>query len=98
MIYELLSEGAENAITAKDLCRLLNCHPRDISLLVERERREGHPICASCGEVSGYYLAGDRETMQEYCDRLHHRAAEIYKTRRACLDAAATLPDRGEAV
>ncbi len=93
MIYELLTTGAENAKTGKSLCRLLNLTPRDITLIVERERREGKPICAtSSGKNPGYYIAATQEEMQSYCRSLNHRAGEIHKTRRACLKAAENLP------
>ena len=93
MIYELLTTGAENAKTGKELCKILNLKPRDITLTVERERRGGKPICASSnGHNPGYYLATTQEEMQRYCRSLLHRAGEIHKTRRACLKAAENLP------
>ena len=68
MIYELLTTGAENAKTGKELSRILNVHIRDIGLMVERERRDGQPICAtSSGKNPGYYLAATQEEMQSYC-------------------------------
>lgn len=82
MIHELLAEGATNARTGRELAALLGCTLRDITLAVERERREGQPICANMtGENAGYYLAANAEELQAYCNRLHHRAAELYKTR-----------------
>lgn len=96
MIYELLTTGAENAKTGKELSRILNVHIRDIGLMVERERRDGQPICAtSSGKNPGYYLAATQEEMQSYCKSLFHRAGEIHKTRRACLKAAEKLPHGG---
>lgn len=96
MIFELLSEGAENARTGKELAEFLNCKPRDISAIVERERRQGKPICASTGSNPGYFLAANQEEMQRYCNSLMHRAGEIHKTRRACIKTIAKLP-AGEA-
>lgn len=95
MIYEMLLEGAENAISAKDLADMLGCKPRDISEQVEAERRDGKPIVASCSRTKpGYYLAGDKETMQDYCGRLLHRMGEIAATRNACLKTIDNLPAR----
>lgn len=95
MIYEMLLEGAENAISAKDLADMLGCRPRDISEQVEAERRDGKPIVASTNNRKpGYYLAGDKETMQDYCGRLLHRMGEIAKTRNACLKTIDDLPAR----
>lgn len=93
MIYELLTEGAENARTGKELATLLNCDIRTVTEQIERERREGHPICAASRENAGYYLATNRDELATYCDRLHRRAAELYKTRRALLNVLRQLPD-----
>ena len=43
MIYELLSTGAENARTAKELCQALGIDEKDwriVTRTIERERRE----------------------------------------------------------
>jgi len=95
MIYEILSEGAENAQTGKEICKLLNVTARDLTSAIERERREGKPICASTDSKSpGYFLAADKEEMEHYCRSLNHRAGEIHKTRRACLQTIDNLPAR----
>lgn len=96
-ISSYLYPGAENAVTARELCDLLKLRPRDISAAVERERRAGKPICASTGSNPGYFLAATQEEMRRYCVSLNKRAGEIQKTRRACLKTleklqAAELP------
>ena len=96
MIAEILGAGAENAKSASILCAALHIDRRELTLLIEKERRAGQPICASCHTPKGYYLAADREEMQQYIKQLHHRAGEIYKTRRACIKAAEMLPARVE--
>lgn len=92
MVHELLTEGAENARTSKYLCGLLRLTPRELSKIIEHERRAGKPICASTGSNPGYFLAANQEEMQRFCDSLRHRAGEIHKTRRACAKTIATLP------
>lgn len=93
MIFELLTEGRENARTARDLAKLTGLDRRAVSLLVERERRAGKPICATCdGTAPGYYVAADRDEMQRYCDNLRHREQEIAKTREACEGTIDSLP------
>lgn len=92
MIYEMLSEGAGNAITGRFLCDMLNLKPRELTQAIEKERRAGHPICAATGAHPGYYLAATQEEMMDYCGRLLHRAGEIFKTRRACLATVDNLP------
>ena len=86
MIAELLSVGRENARTGKELAAVIGCDIREITAAVERERRQGQPICAATGENPGYYMASDAEELERYCNRLHHRAAELYRTRQALLN------------
>ena len=97
MIFEYLTTGAENAKSGKELCSLLNVTPRDITLMVERDRRAGQPICASSNSKKpGYYLAATREEIPPPCRSLFHRAGEIHKTRKACLKTAENLPPAEE--
>lgn len=94
MVYELLGTGKENARSAKHLASVLKCDIRTISSLVESERRSGKPICATCNsKAAGYYIPTTKADMLDYCDSLHRRAGEIYRTRAACLDTAEGLPD-----
>lgn len=96
LVSDFLAIGEENAKTSKELCYLLHIDKRTLTAAIERERRDGKPICASCStETPGYFLAGDRDTMQRYCDSLHHRAAAIYATRQACLQTLERLPEKG---
>ena len=93
MIYELLGTGKESARTARDLSQVTGLDRRGISLLVERERRAGKPICATCdGKTPGYFIPADREEMQAYCNSLYHREREIAKTRKACAKTMNSLP------
>lgn len=93
MIYELLDTGEENARSSRFLANLLGIDRRAISSLVERERRAGKPICATCdNKAPGYFIPANRADMERYCGRLLHRAGEIFKTRAACLDLLDSLP------
>lgn len=96
-MYELLAEGEKNARTGKELAACIGCDIRDITAAVERERRQGQPICAATSKNPGYYLAADANELQTYCNRLHHRAAELYKTRQALLKILKQLPGTGGA-
>lgn len=96
MIYELLSEGESNAKPAKRICEQLNINERELTQQINRERRAGKPICASSGKKPGYYIAKSITEMQDYCNRLLHRAGEIHKTRRACICTIETLPAESE--
>lgn len=84
MIYELLTEGEDNARTARHLADLLGCSQRDITKQIERERRAGYPICSSCrSETPGYYLPVNDKDLEQYCNSLKRRAIQIFKTRQA---------------
>jgi len=96
MISEILLTGAENAQRSSDICRLLNISARDLSAAVEAERRDGKPICASTGSNPGYFLAKDKAEMKRYCRSLFHRAGEIHKTRKACMETLENLPEQRE--
>ena len=98
MIKDYLSTGREHARTARELAAALLCSVRDISAGIEKERRQGQPIIATCDpKQPGYYLAETAEEIQKYCNTLHHRAGEIYKTRSALLETAKNLPPKREA-
>ena len=91
MVSTFLFEGKENAQRANYLCKQLNLTPRQLTLAIEAERRSGAPICATCGKNPGYYLAANKEEMQEYCKKLKNRAIEIFKTRKACQETIEKL-------
>ena len=94
MVYELLSIGRERAKTGRELCKILDIKPRDLTEAIEQERRQGIPICANTGgRAAGYFLAADKAEMQAYCKSLYHRAGEIFKTRRACMRTLEHLPE-----
>ena len=92
-IADYLHTGPENAQSAKELCDLLHLDPRELTAAVQRERREGSPICSSSGNKPGYYLASTKGEMQDFCDSLRHRAGEIHATRKACLKTIDKLPE-----
>ena len=97
MIKEILKAGRENAITARELADYFGCTPRDISQQVERERRAGAPICATCGHPAGYYLAANGEELAAYCRKVKSRAIEIFKTRQALVKVLAKIQAQEEA-
>lgn len=94
MIHELLTEGEANAITGKTLAEYFNCDIREITARIEQERRDGHPICASA--AGGYFLPADPQELETYCNRVHHRAAQLYKTRRALLNVLQQMLEQKE--
>ena len=98
LIHELLSEGRANARTGGELAQHFHCGVREITAQIEKERREGLPICAATGENPGYYLAEDADELQSYCERLQARAIELIKTRQALIDTLRRIQGRKEAL
>lgn len=96
MIYELLDTGKDNARTGRDLAKYFDCDIRLITEQIERERREGKPICAASGETPGYFLPADAQELEEYCQRLKKRAIELFKTRQALIAVLQQIRDKGE--
>lgn len=93
MIHELLAPGKENARTGRELAQQLGCDIRSITAQIERERREGKPICATAtGPNTGYYLAANAEELAEYCKAIKRRAVELFKTRQALINVLKQLP------
>ena len=93
MIHELLTEGRENARTGRELAAYFDCNIREITEQVERERRAGQPICASMAEPPGYYLPANADELEHYCNMIHKRASELYKTRRALVKVLKRIRD-----
>ena len=89
MIHEHLGTGATNAKTSKQLAIELNVSIRSVMEQIERERRQGFPICASKEPPHyGYYLAKNVDELSNYCNKLAMREREINITRWALAAAA----------
>ena len=60
MVHECLPCGAENAITTKELVRLLDFKSaRELQEAIARERDEGHLILSASQNGGGYFLPDD---------------------------------------
>lgn len=92
MIYEILGEGLERAKTAREIQDLLGMTRREVTRQVERERRDGIPICASVADPRGYYLAATKEEMEGYCKALEHRQQEVGRTLAGCQKSLGAIP------
>ena len=80
-VSDLLNRGRENAVPLRHLKKLLEVDGRTARLMIERERREGTPICAD--NATGYYLPSTDEEKAACVRSMRHRAREIMKTARA---------------
>ena len=84
MIHELLRNESQ-PLTGNQLATLTGLKKRDIETIIQKERREGHPICATS---RGYYLAETPEELERFCAKLKRQAIEIFKTRQAMIKLA----------
>ena len=84
-VSSLLMTGEADALPARELVALLGVKDcREVSKLVERERRAGVPLCASVsGEDRGYYLASTPAELERYLRSLDRRLKNIRLTREA---------------
>ncbi|MGH8053563.1 MAG: hypothetical protein ACREP4_06560 [Stenotrophomonas sp.] len=69
--------GAANGITARDLVQMLThrinqADERKLRQIIEKLRRDGHPICAH--PAFGYHLAADPKELDRACSFLVGRA------------------------
>lgn len=78
----LLQVGKGNAIQGHKLVKLLGLKDlRDLTQLIEVERRAGAPICASTDQNSpGYYLPADAAELEEYIKSLGRRLRNVSRT------------------
>lgn len=79
-IASFLGRGRSSARTCRELCKLTGLEPRQVTLRIMRERRQGAPILS---DTSGFWIADGAEEVLMCVRRLHRRAGEIHKTARA---------------
>ena len=94
-ISDLLLEGAENAIAAKELAKMAGLpNVRQLQEEIARERDAGAVILSTCRNGGGYYLPAEGDTgrreIEEYIRTLKSRALN---TLRAIRSAQAALRD-----
>lgn len=75
MIYEILQIGAENAISRRALCSMLDMTDRDLRRQVSVERRAGRPILTDT-ETNGYYLPSNPKDVERFVRSMRNRAKQ----------------------
>lgn len=87
-LASILLTGKVNAVPGREIKRILGLKDaREVSAIVEQERRGGVPICASCDHRNpGYYLPETQAELKEYCRSLRGRIGEINRTLEALED------------
>ena len=80
-VTDLLHRGKANAVPGRDLVRLLGLQDlRELTQMIEKERRAGEPICASVSAPHGYYIADSPDELRRYLHSLQRRKGEIGRT------------------
>ncbi len=75
MIFELLKEGRENALSPDYLKTAAGLQSeREVRRQVEEERREGKVILSSMGRGGGYYKPANTEEVREFIRVFEARA------------------------
>ena len=74
ILTDYLSVGAQNAITAKDLARLLGWNERDVTITINALRKQGELICSST--QSGFWLPADDRDVEQDMQRAMKPAIE----------------------
>lgn len=75
-ITDIIPFGRENAITRKDLCRLVGTKDRAVRNAIEEARREG-AIIINAQDGKGYYQTDDLEEIRQQYHRNNNRAMSI---------------------
>ncbi len=91
-LLDAVPVGRAAARTARELQMLTAAKsPREITREVERLRRRGYPICATCGQSPGYYFAESPIELEVYLAALDRRLASVRRTRSSMGDTLAAL-------
>ena len=80
--------GREKAIRRRDLVLLLSPllrqkykpsrYDRSVRLAINQLRKQGYPICSTGGPNGGYFIAANREELEEYLQlEIHARAMDL---------------------
>lgn len=82
IVSDFLLRGKANAITGGKLVEMLELKDiRELTQLIEVERRSGSPICATTdSNRPGYYLAADAAELKGYMNSLDRRISNIGQT------------------
>lgn len=75
-IFDFLSVGEKNAITAQELARLLGWDAREVTRVIHNERAAGALICSSS---KGYFLPENAHDIQKFAATMRSRQAQIAK-------------------
>ena len=84
ILTDYLSVGEQNAITAKDLARLLGWNERDVTITVNALRKQGELICSST--QSGFWLPADDEDIKGFVRQMRSRIVDMEKAMKPAIE------------
>lgn len=79
-VLDFIPSGAANAVTAERIAEQMGIEVRAVRRLVQVERLKGWPICASCEEPLGYFMATESAEVEKYVKSLKRRLRNIIAT------------------
>ena len=84
ILTDYLSVGEQNAITAKDLARLLGWNERDVTITVNALRKQGELICSNT--QSGFWLPADDEDIKSVVRQRNGRIKDMQKAMKPAVE------------
>lgn len=92
-LLDFVPIGRESAITARELKTLVGAKStREVTLEIERLRKSGVAICASCdASCPGFYRPENAEELASYLRSLDRRIRNVMSTRRRLGDVLAAM-------
>lgn len=79
MIFEMLPEGCENAISRRNLMTVLEMPDRSLRLAIAAERRAGALILSSTAvDGGGYYRPANPEEIARFVSSMERRAKSTF--------------------
>ena len=83
-LTDFLSVGEENAITAKDLARLLGWNERDVTLTANALRKQGELICSNT--QSGFWLPADDRDIEQFVRGMQGRIKDMQRATKPAIE------------
>ena len=84
ILTDYLSVGEQNAITAKDLARLLGWNERDVTITINALRKQGELICSST--QSGFWLPADDRDVEQFVRQMQGRIKDMQRAMKPAIE------------
>ena len=83
VLTDYLSVGEENAITTKELSRLLGWCERDITIQINALRKKGEFICSG---ANGFWLPADDRDIEQFVRGMQSRITDMQKAMKPAIE------------